>query len=81
MADIVEFIIWLIFESWVTFGGPHKGDFLAETIGCLGGSVLYAMTGGRLDLENHDWRSLLLGWFLVLGILAGAGGLFWALLR
>ena len=80
MSDLVESIARILFETVFSFGNNGSGRGLVQVIGCLGGSVIYAMTAKRVDLENEDWRSLLLGWFLVLGILAGAGELFWVLL-
>lgn len=81
MGEVLTFILELIIESVFSFGGHGEGRFLGETIGCLGGSVLYALTGGRLDLENDDWRSLLMGLLIVGSAMIVFALLWWWLLR
>jgi hypothetical protein len=74
MGELIGFIIEVVLESVFSLGGHGEVSFITESIGCLGGSVLYAMTGGRLDLENNDGRAMLLGWvivFIVLGVAIG----------
>lgn len=81
MPSLIAFILELFYEKDFVPGPDGQERFIGGVIGCLGGSVLYALTGGRLDLENDDWRSILVGLFLVLVFLAGAGWLLWALLQ
>jgi hypothetical protein len=73
MGDALAFILELIIESVFSFGGNGESRLLGDTIGCLGGSVLYAMTGGRLDLENHDWRAICFGGLMLIAGLTLGG--------
>jgi hypothetical protein len=61
MGDFLLFFVEMILETIFSVRAETRGDIIAETIGCLGGSVLYAMTHGRLDLENHDRRAICFG--------------------
>lgn len=73
MADLLAFIVELVVESVFSFGDATGSRPVAETIGCLGGSVLYAFTAGRMDLENDDWRSVGAGLLIILVALIGGG--------
>lgn len=74
MSDLLEFLARIMFETVFSFGNTEGGCGLSNVIGCLGGSVIYAMTGKRVDLENDDWRSVVVG-LLVIAVAIAFGGL------
>jgi hypothetical protein len=81
MWDLIGFILELFYEKDFVPGPDGKERVIGGFIGCLGGSVLYALTGGRLDLENDDWRSLLMGLLIVGSAMIVFALLLWWLLR
>ena len=69
MSDLLEFLARAMFETVFSFGNTEGGCGLSNVIGCLGGSVIYAMTGKRVDLENDDWRSVVVGTAIIAALL------------
>lgn len=74
MSDFLEFIARILFDNVFTLRYREVGYGLAQLIGCFGGSVIYAMTAKRVDLENDDWRSVVVG-LLVIAVAIAFGGL------
>lgn len=73
MSDLLEFIASVLFENAFSFGDNGGGRWLSQVIGCLGGSVIYAMTAKRVDLENDDWRSVIVGLVVIAAAIAFGG--------
>jgi hypothetical protein len=73
MADFLLFFVELMLETIFSVRAEPRGDIIAETIGCLGGSVLNAMMHGRLNLENHDWRAICFGVVVLIAALVLGG--------
>lgn len=84
MEATVELLLGILELVGDVFCPSSFGRFdfdIGGFIGCLGGSVLYALTGGRLDLENNDWRALLMGLLIVGSAIVGFAALLWWFLR
>lgn len=81
MSDLLEFLARVMFETVFSFGDKESGRGLGQVIGCLGGSVIYAMTAKRVDLENDDWRSVIVGLMVIAAVLVAGGFLLVTTLR
>lgn len=81
MSDLLEFLVHIMFETVFGFGDKETGRRLGQFIGCLGGSVIYAMTAKQVDLENDDWRSVIVGLLVIAAAIAFGGILLVTTLR
>lgn len=81
MSDLLEFLARVMFETVFSFGDKEVGRGLWQVIGCLGGSVIYAMTAKRMDLENDDWRSVIVGLLVIAAAITFGGILLVTTLR